>query len=169
MRIRYDGANGEGLFGHTNSSFADQIDDRHSTSGYVFILADGAISWSSRKQKTIAQNTTEAEYMAMTDAANQAVWYLSYFKELGYSTDGPVPIQIHADNKSAVDLAQNPVTGRKSKHIDVKHHVICEYIERDQIHLIRTPSSEMIADCFTKNLARILLLRFNSYMGLISI
>jgi hypothetical protein len=168
MRIRYEG-NGEGLFGYTDSSFADHTDDRHSTSGYVFLLADGAISWSSRKQKTIAQNTTEAEYMAMTDAANQAIWYSSFFRELGYSTDGPVPIQIHADNKGAVDLAQNPVTGRRSKHIDIKHHVIREYLEKDQISLIRTPTEEMVADCFTKNLARTLLLRFNSHMGLITI
>jgi hypothetical protein len=168
MRIRYDGADGEGLYGYTDSSHADHIDDRHSTCGYVFMLADGAISWSSRKQKTVAQNTTEAEYMAMTDAANQAVWYLSFFKELGYSTDGPVPIQIHADNKGAVDLAQNPVTGRRSKHIDIRHHVIREYIEKKQIDLIRTPTDDMIADCFTKNLARAPLSRFNSHMGLIT-
>jgi hypothetical protein len=168
MRIRYDGADGEGLYGYTDSSHADHIEDRHSTCGYVFMLADGAISWSSRKQKTVAQNTTESEYMAMTDAANQAIWYQSYFRELGYSTDGPVPIQIHADNKGAVDLAQNPVTGRRSKHIDIKHHVIREYIENDQICLIRTPTADMVADCFTKNLARILLSRFNSHMGLIS-
>jgi hypothetical protein len=69
----YDGANGEGLYGYTDSSPADQTDDRHSTSGYVFLLAGGAISWSLQKQKTVAQNTTHAEYMAMTNASNQGV------------------------------------------------------------------------------------------------
>jgi hypothetical protein len=167
-RIRYDGTDGEGLYGYTDSSYADNTDTRHSTAGYVFLLADGAISWSSRKQKTIAQSTTEAEYMALTDAGNQAIWYLSYFKELGYSIDGPVPIQIHSDNKGAVDLAENPVTGRRSKHIDIKHHVIREYIEKNQVHLIRTPTTEMVADCFTKNLPLISLSRFNSHMGLIT-
>ena len=73
MCICYDGANGNGLHGYSDSSLEDQTDDRHSTLGYVFLLANGAISWSSHKQKTIAQNTTEAEYMAMTDAANQAM------------------------------------------------------------------------------------------------
>ena len=68
----YDGADGDGLHGYSDSSLADQTDDRHSTSGYVFLLANGAISWSARKQRTVAQNTTEAEYMAMTDVANQA-------------------------------------------------------------------------------------------------
>ncbi len=75
MCICFDGLNGEGLHRYCDSSLGDQTDDRHSTSGHVFLLADGAIGWSSHKQKTVAQNTTEAEYMAMADAANQAAWY----------------------------------------------------------------------------------------------
>ena len=117
MCIRYDGAEGEGLHGYSDSSLGDQTDDRHSTSGYVFLLRNGAISWSSRKQRTVAQNTTEAEYMAMTDAANQAVWYQSFLGELGYTCNEPIPL--HGDNKGAIDLALNPVTSRRSKHIDI--------------------------------------------------
>src|SRR6266850_2007724 len=162
----YDGAIGEGLYGYMDSSLADQADDCHSTSGYVFLLANSAISWSLQKQKTIAQNTTEAEYMGMTDAANQAIWYQGFLSELGYSVDNPIPI--HSDNKGAIDLALNPVTGRRSKHIDIKHHVIREYIDEAQILLIRTPTTEMVADGFTKSLSRTLLLRFNSHMGLIT-
>ena len=166
MQLCYDGAEGEGLSGYSDSSLGDHTDDRHSTSGYVFLLAKGAISWSLRKQKTIAQNTTEAEYMGMTDAANQAVWYWGFLSELGYSVENPIPI--HADNKGAVDLALNPVTGRRSKHIDIKHHVIREYIEEEKISLIRMPTAEMTADGFTKSLSRTLLLRFNLCMGLIT-
>ena len=73
MRLCYDGAEGEGLFGYSDSSLGDHTDDHHSTSGYVFLLANSAISWSLCKQKTIVKNTTEAEYMGMTDAANQAI------------------------------------------------------------------------------------------------
>lgn len=163
-RLCYDGANGEGLHGYSDSSLGDQTDDRHSTSGYVFLLANGAISWSSRKQQTPSQNTTEAEYMAMTDAANQAKWYRSIFSELGYDVNVPIPI--HGDNKGAIDLALNPVTGRRSKHIDIKHHVIRGYVERGEISLIRTSTTEMVADGFTKPLGRTLLLRFNADMGL---
>ena len=65
--IRYNGATGEGLHGYSDSSLGDQTDNRHSTSGYVFLLADGAIGWSLQKQRTVAQNTTEAEYIAMAD------------------------------------------------------------------------------------------------------
>jgi hypothetical protein len=71
----YDGMCGCGLHGYSDSSFGNQPDDCHSTSGYVYLLADAAISWSLRKQKTVAQSTTHAEYMALTDTANQAAWY----------------------------------------------------------------------------------------------
>ena len=164
MRLCYDGANGDGLHGYSDSSLGDQTDDRHSTCGYVFLLANGAISWSSRKQETPAQSTTEAEYMAMTDATNQAVWYRSFLSELGYTVDDPIPL--HCDNKGATDLALNPVTGRRSKHIDIKHHVIREDIDKGKISLIHTPTTEMVADGFTKPLSCTLLLCFNADMGL---
>jgi hypothetical protein len=165
MCIRFDGVHGDGLHGYSDSSLGDQADDRHSTSGYVFLLAGGAISWSSRKQKTVAQNTTEAEYMAMTDAANQAAWYQSFLEELGYLVDQPIPL--HGDNKGAIDLALNPVTGRRSKHIEIKHHAIREYVERSTIALVRTPTAEMLADGFTKPLARALLSKHSGDMGLV--
>ena len=84
--------------------------------------------------------------------------------ELGYSVDDPIPL--HGDNKGAIDLALNPVTGCRSKHIDIKHHVIRGYIEKAHISLICTPIEEMVADGFTKSLSRVLLHRFNSGMGL---
>jgi len=93
--MHYDGANGEGLHGYSDSSLEDQTDDCCSTSGYLYLLADGAISWSLHKQKTVAQNTIEAKYMAMTDVGNQAAWYQGFLKELGYSVDDPIPI--HGD------------------------------------------------------------------------
>ena len=144
MKLVYDGANGNGLHGYTDSSLGDQTDDRHSTSSYVFILTNGAISWSSQKQKTVAQNTTEAEYMAMTNAANQVAWYQSFLTELGYKVDDPIPL--HGDNKGTIDLALNPVTGRQSKHIAIRDHVIREYIENGTISLVRTPTAEMVAN-----------------------
>ena len=147
-KLRYDGAGGDGLFGYSDSSYGDQTDDFHSTSGYVFLLADAAISWSSRKQKTVAQSTTHAEYMALADAANQAAWYRSFFTEIDY--DFRDPILLHGDNKGSIDLALNPVTGRRSKHIPIKFHVVREYVEEGLIDLIRTPTLEMLADGFTK-------------------
>src|SRR5258708_9739143 len=128
------------------------------------MLINSAISWSSHKQRTAAQNTTEAEYMAMTNATNQAAWYWSFLMELGYSVDNPIPL--HGDNKGAIDLTLNPVTGHRSKHIDIKYHVIYRYIEKGYISLICTSTEEMVTDDFTKSLSCVLLHCFNSGMGL---
>ena len=86
--------------------------------------------------------------MALADAANQAAWYQSFLTELGYEVLDLIPL--HGDNKGAVDLALNPVTGRRSKHIPIKHHAIREYIEDDFIKLIRTPTIDMLTDGLTK-------------------
>ena len=93
----------------------------------------------SRKQKTTVQSSTEAEYMGLAEAGNQATWYRMFLEELGYEVRHPIPL--HGDNKGSVDLSLNPVTGRKSKHIPIKHHVICNYIENDQVELLRADFS----------------------------
>ena len=100
----------------------------------------------------------------MTEATNQAAWYQSFLMELGYKVDDPIPL--HGDNKGAIDLALNPVTGRRSKHIAIKHHVIREYIENGTSSLICTPTAEMVVDSFIKSLPRVLLLQHNHDMGL---
>jgi len=101
------GTSGDGLVGYADSSWEDQ-EDRHSTSGYVFLLANATISWCLRKQKTVAQSTTEDEYMSLAEASNQATWYRSFMEELGYEVSSPIPM--HCDNKGAVDLALNRET-----------------------------------------------------------
>ena len=165
LKLVYDGALGNGLYGYSDSSWGDNLDDRHSTSGYVFLLADAAISWCSRKQKTAAQSTTEAEYMELAEAGNQAAWYRMFLEELGYDVKDPIPL--HEDNHGSVKLALNPVTGRKSKHIPIKYHVIRDYVENGQVELIKTPSDEILADGLTKSFACIKLSDFVSGLGLV--
>ncbi len=75
------------------------------------------------------------------------------------------PIQLHGDNKGAIDLALNLVTGCRSKHIDIRYHIICRYIEKGYISLIYTSIEEMIANGFTKSLSCVLLHCFNWGMG----
>src|SRR6266404_1243502 len=83
--------------------------------------------------------------------------------ELCFSVEDPVPL--HCDNKGAVDLTVNPVTGRRSKHIPIRHHVIREYVERGDITLIHTPTLEMLADGFTKSLPKATLMHHAYDMG----
>jgi hypothetical protein len=91
---------GEGLHSYLDSSLRDQANNYHSTLGYVFLLANVAISWCLRKQKTVAQSTTQAEYMALAEAANQAAWYQSFLMKLSYKVSNLIPL--HDDNKGAV-------------------------------------------------------------------
>jgi hypothetical protein len=162
--IRYDGMRGDGMHGYSNSSLGDHLDDYHSMSRYIYLLADGAISWTSHKQKTVTQSTTEAEYMALAEASNQAEWYRSYLSELSYETPDPIPL--HGNNKGTVDLTLNPMTSRHSKHIPIKHHAICEYVENSVIDLIRTLSEDMLVDGMTKPLAHVQLRDLVTGLGL---
>jgi hypothetical protein len=113
----------------------------------------------------VAQSTTQAKYMALMDVANQATWYCSFLTKLGYDISDPIPL--HGDNKGAVNLALNPVTRRRSKHIPIKHHAICEYIKDGFIELVRTPTTDMLADGFTKPHAHTQLEDFIAGLGLI--
>ena len=165
LKLVYNGQPRNGLYGYSDSSWGDDPDDRHSTAGYVFLLSDAAISWCSRKQRTTAQSTTEAEYMSLADAGNQCAWYGMFLTELGYDVRDPIPL--HGDNNGSLHLSLNPVTGRKSKHIPIKYHAIRGYVENEQIEIIRTSTEDMLADGLTKPLSHIKLKSFVSGLGLL--
>src|SRR3954453_738669 len=105
------------LAGYTDASFAEDRATRRSTGAYIFTLNGGPISWTSKRQLTVALSTTEAEYMAMCQATNEAIWLRQLLTELGLHQES---IQIHADNKSAIALGKNPEFHKRSKHIDVQ-------------------------------------------------
>ena len=102
--------------------------------------------------------------MALADTTNQAAWYWSFLMELSYKVSDPIPL--HGDNKGTVDLALNPVTGRRSKHIPIKHYTIHEYIENGYIELIRTSTNDMLTDGLTKLHAHMQLSNFITGLGL---
>ena len=114
--------NGEksNLFGFTDSDYAGDLDDRKSTSGYVFMMGTGAVSWSSKKQPIVTLSSTEAEFVVAIACAYQAIWLKKILKELHFKEDRPT--QIYCDNSSTIKLSKNPVLHGRSKHIDVKYH-----------------------------------------------
>ena len=117
--IVYGGADAP-LTGYTDADWAGDHDSARSTSGFEFTLNGGAISWKSSKQKSIAKSTCEAEYMAQSEAAQDAVWTRSLLSELGECLDGPTPIL--GDNQGAIALAKNPVDHKRTRHINVRNH-----------------------------------------------
>ena len=142
------------LEGFTDSSFQTDQDDSKSVSGYVFTLNGGAVSWKSSKQQTVADSVTEAEYIAASEAAKEAVWMKKFITELGVvpSITGPVPL--FCDNTGAVAQAKEPRSHQKSKHVLRRFHLIREIIERGDVTLERVDSQDNIADPFTKALTQ---------------
>lgn len=164
--IVYDGFAEEAqLLSYTDSDYAENRDDRHSISAYVFKLAGGAISWMSRKQSSAAQSTAEAEYISMAEAAKQLQWYYNLYSELGLPD--PTPIDMRCDNRAAILTAENPMVGRNMKHVEVKYHFIREAVQKGLVRLVPTPSAENVSDALTKSLPQVMLDRFSGSMGLI--
>ena len=124
---------------------------RHSTSGYVFTLSRAAISWGSKRQPTIALSSCEAEIMAASEAAKEAVYLDRLLSELDMKTS-PDPIHLSLDNKAAIDSSYNPENHSRTKHIDRRHYFVRELVESNRIVVPYVPSDANLADFFTKPL-----------------
>ena len=148
--IRYNGKSNSGLIGYTDADWGADLDDRHSTSGFIFFMADGPVSWKSQRQKTVALSSTEAEYMAMSEACRQVIWHRIIIDEFGYGLDQPTPIA--ADNQGAIYISNNPVHDRRTKHIDIRYNFIKEAIENGEIEVFFVRTNNQLADIMTKAL-----------------
>src|SRR5258705_6915469 len=115
-KIIYDGQNQEGFIAYADADWASDPINRKSVTGNIIKLAGGAVSWVSRKQKTVALSSTEAEYMCLSDTTRQIVWIESLFKELNFDIK---EIALCGDNQGAIFLASNPAQEHRSKHIDI--------------------------------------------------
>jgi hypothetical protein len=127
-------------------------DTRRSTSGYVFTMAGGAVSWSSKRQATVALSTVEAEYVAMSRCAQQMAWMHSWLTEIDIKYSSPGLIK--GDNRGAIALTKNTRDHGKVKHIDIRHHYLRELIKSGGIMIEQVTSAENLADIFTKPLPR---------------
>ncbi|PPZ26180.1 hypothetical protein C5P36_26510, partial [Escherichia coli] len=154
------------LDGYTDSDFQSDIDDRKSTSGYVFICNGGAVSWKSSKQSTTADSTTEAEYIAASDAAKEAVWIKKFVTELTVVPSIESAVPLHCDNNGAVIQAKEPRSHQKSKHIERRYHIIREIVGRGDVAMQKIASAENPADPFTKPMSQTQLDRHLEKMGL---
>lgn len=146
------GPNTECLKGYVDADWANCLMDRRSYTGYVFILSKGPISWESKKQRTVALSSTEAEYMGLTEAAKENMYIREFLLELGFGNLADT--RVLNDNMGALRLAENQVFHARSKHIDIRHHFIRESIQKKQLKLEHVSTDDMIADMLTKGLSR---------------
>ena len=126
--------------------------DRRSQSGYIFLFAGGPIAWSSRKQTCVALSTAEAEIVAASACVQDAIWFMSILSELGMAPKKP--ITIFEDNEGAIALAETSVTGKRTKHIDLRYSFINDAVKTGKVLLTKVDSKKNLADVFTKGLAR---------------
>ncbi|XP_039688647.1 secreted RxLR effector protein 161-like [Medicago truncatula] len=135
----YGGQEELSVIGYTDDSFQTDHDDFRSQSGYVFCLNGGVVSWKSSKQETVDDSTTEAEYIAASNAAKEAVWIKKFISDLGIVPSIVDPIELLCDNNGAIVQAKEPRSHQKSKHIQRRYHLIREIIERGDVKICKVP------------------------------
>ncbi|GAX73441.1 hypothetical protein CEUSTIGMA_g893.t1, partial [Chlamydomonas eustigma] len=143
--IEFWGEKHKGLVGFSESS---DVDNRRSTTGYVFTYNGGAVSWSSRLQPTVAVSTMEAEYMAASAAAKEALWLRKLMCELQVSDK---PVHIWGDNQSALCVLKDPISSARSKHIDTMHYFVRERIAMGHLSYQYISTANMVANILTKS------------------
>lgn len=152
LKLKFTYGISNDICGYSDADWASDIDKRRSCTGFLFTLSGGAITWMSKRQATIALSTTEAEYMALSAATQEALWLRQLYTELD---NGNVkPILIHCDNQGAIKLAEMDCYKARSKHIDIRHHFVREKIENSIIELEYIPTNEMAADSLTKAVSK---------------
>lgn len=152
LRLTYSKSN-KILEGFSDADWAGNF-DRKSHTGNVFILANGAIVWETKKQSSVALSSTEAEYMAMSNASKEVVYLKNLLEEIGFPELVSNPIKLYGDNLSAIQLVKNPVYHSRSKHIDIRVHYIREVYEKNIMELKYCSTTEMVADVLTKVLCK---------------
>jgi len=165
---KVEGVGGAEFFGYTDSAHADCLDSRRSTSGYMFFLWNGPISWSSKRQQCVSTSSAEAEYVGECNAAKELTFLVQALKEVGYDGSDTNPTTILADNQAAIKMGSNPVNHPRAKHIDTSYHYVRNKVEEGAIRLEYIPTDQMVADGLTKPLESGKFLRSRSVMGLAS-
>jgi transposase InsO family protein len=147
--------------GYADADYGSCLVDRRSYTGYVFMLSGGPISWESRKQRTVALSTTEAEYMSLGEACKEAIYLRAIINKLMNTT---TLLNLYCDNQSSLKLAHSNTYHSRSKHIDIRHHFIRTCL--NEIHLKYMPTSKMKADVLTKCLCKLKHQQSVLYLGL---
>jgi hypothetical protein len=123
--------------------------DRKNTSGACCYLGNSLISWSSRKQSSVALSTTEAEYVAAASCCSQILWTVATLQDYGVHLEN---VPLFCDNNSAISIAKNPMQHYRTKHIDIRFHFLRDHVEKGNVTLLYVNTEHQLADIFTKPL-----------------
>ncbi|GJY11762.1 zinc finger, CCHC-type containing protein, partial [Tanacetum coccineum] len=154
------------LEGYTDASWISNTEDNSSTSGWVFLLSGGVISWASKKQTCITGLTMESKFVALADAGKEAEWLKNLLLEIPLWVKPITPISIRCDNAATLEKAYSQMYNGKSRHLGVRHSMIGELITNGVISIEFVRSQQNLADHLTKGLARDLVIKSAEGMGL---
>ncbi|KAL0394390.1 UNVERIFIED_CONTAM: Retrovirus-related Pol polyprotein from transposon RE2 [Sesamum latifolium] len=154
------------LKGYSDASFQSDDDDAKSQSGFVFKFNGGEVAWKSSKQDTTGNSTMEAEYIAASEAAKEAVWMKNYIQELGVVPSIVEPVVIFYDNNGAIAQAKESRSHHHSKYILRRYHLLEEMVSRGDCRMDRVSSAENTADPLTKPMSQIAHTQHLDKMGL---
>ncbi|XRB25419.1 retrovirus-related Pol polyprotein [Pseudoscourfieldia marina] len=138
------------LIGYCDASWGDNHENRRSTSGYIFFLNGGPISWASYLQTTVALSTVESEVMALTEAIKEAIYIRRLLESLGAAQEGPTII--YTDSTGAEALVDHPTSHRRTKHIEIRREFIKFHIGHETVKIERVSTKDQLADILTKPL-----------------
>ncbi|XP_040872071.1 secreted RxLR effector protein 161-like [Glycine max] len=153
------------IIGYSDSDFAGCQDSKRSTSGYIFMLAGGAISWKSVKQTLIASSTMAAKFIVCFEASNHGIWLRNFVTGLRVVDGIERPLKIYCDNNSTVLYSNNNRSATKSKFIDIKFLVVKERVQNRQISIEHLRTNDMLADPLTKGLVPKVFHEHTAHMG----
>ena len=136
------------LFAFSDSDWASCKQTRRSRTGFVVYNDAGPISWKSQLQTTTALSTCEAEYLALVETIKELLWVKQLLTEMNITVEPP--IKIFVDNQAAIFLAANPSNHSRTKHIDIRHHFIREYVGAGIVELYYVDTKDNVADLLTK-------------------
>ncbi|WVZ81029.1 hypothetical protein U9M48_028456 [Paspalum notatum var. saurae] len=166
LGLWYSSGSSLSLRGFSDADHAGCRIDRKSTSGTCQLLGTSLVSWSSRKQASVALSTTEAEYVAAASCCSQLLWMKATLSDFGLRF-GRIPLLV--DSTSAISVAKNPVLHSRTKHIDVRFHFLRDQYEKGDIDLIHVVSANQLADIFTKPLEFDAFTRLRGELGVLQV
>ena len=155
------------VVGFNDSDYAGCVDDKKSTSGYIFMMAEGAISWKSVKHTLTASSTMEVKYVACYEATCHAIWLWSFISALEVVHSISRPLKLFCDNSPIISFFRNTKSTSCSKHIDVKFFFMKEKVAESLISIEHTPTTSMSADPLTKGLPICVFQEHVTCMGLL--
>lgn len=162
--LKYSRENSE-LVGFVDADWASDTTDRRSYTGFCFTISGAAISWESKKQRTVALSSCEAEYMALSEACREAIYLQKLLLEI---TGCCYKIVVYNDSQSALKLAHNYRSHKRSKHIDVRYHFIRDTLSNEMVETKYLSTANMPADLLTKGLPGVKHYKFMGALGIIN-